>query len=61
MGKKRTEGTYQVLQFIKAKTFRICQMIQKTSRSSNLSFEGNDTVNILRVRMKALICTSRFM
>lgn len=39
---KRTncEDAYQVLNFIKAKTFCICQVVQKTSRSCNLSSEG---------------------
>ena len=48
----RKQYTYQILDFLKAKTFSICQMIQKTPRSSNLSFKGNITRNTL-VHMKS--------
>jgi hypothetical protein len=34
-------NTYQILDFLKTKTFSLCQMVQETARRANLSFEGS--------------------
>jgi hypothetical protein len=46
---RRSKNTYQVFQILKVKTFCICQMVQKTPRSRNLSFKG--TLSNIRLQI----------
>ena len=50
-------NTYQILDFLKTKTFSLCQMVQKTARSSNLGFEGSITEKVSTDEDKT-ICAS---